>query len=547
MAIPYSQTVANQQAALNAANFGKTPGYTALKVDGLLGNLTQSAFDTYGVPKLNTPTTAGAIPVDNLGATPPSMKMPTAPVVPSTAGFSGFMDAVGTQFKTTAESQTQTGINQQQDTIAQLMLELGDESKVKDQAYKDAGVDTAKKSLDDFEKQLEREQLRNRREVEAMLGSGAITKEQAAPQIEGLNRQSLAKQADIAILKAGASRDYATAIDIADRAVEAKMAPMKARLDAFKFIYDNNKEAFTRADDQRLKKEYARYQSQLNLEEYRAKSKIDAAALSNGDTLAASAPKTYTLVAGDDPYNIAQTAGIDMAELQRLNPAVKDWKNLPVGFKLNMPTTNLQGQQNALNVILASGKFTKEQKQSLIQGLNSGGNALAIVKNQAKNIMGSAAANDLGKAETAKEKIEDIDSLLKQYYREGGSTNLFSGKYENVVNNLGRVKDPALVGIASQIALAMQEYRLAVTGTAASVQEDARIDNVFPGITNGEVLNNVRTQALLNSFNKTIDSTYENVLGQSYYQLKGTPQGGSVFNNIQIPGVQSFSFGGVSL
>ena len=43
----YSRDVANQQAAINAANYGK-PGFVPLKVDGILGKLTQQAIITYG-------------------------------------------------------------------------------------------------------------------------------------------------------------------------------------------------------------------------------------------------------------------------------------------------------------------------------------------------------------------------------------------------------------------------------------------------------------------------------------------------------------------
>lgn len=45
----------------------------------------------------------------------------------------------------------------------------------------------------------------------------------------------------------------------------------------------------------------------------------------------------YTLKAGDDPYNIAQANGTDMAGLKALNPKITDWTKLPVGTKINLP------------------------------------------------------------------------------------------------------------------------------------------------------------------------------------------------------------------
>lgn len=175
---------------------------------------------------------------------------------------------------------------------------------------------------------------------------------------------------------------------------------------------------------------------------------------------------------------------------------------------------------DAINTILGSGKFTKDQATAVKNAINNGDDPLVVIKNNAKNIMGQTLATDLDKAETAKSQLETIDTLMKEYYSNGGQTGIFTGNFEKTLNKLGNVNDEKLVGITTQIALAMQAYRLAVTGTAASVKEDARIDNVFPGITNGEVLNNARTKATIKSFENKIDASYRNTLGSTYDTLK---------------------------
>lgn len=227
----------------------------------------------------------------------------------------------------------------------------------------------------------------------------------------------------------------------------------------------------------------------------------------------------YKLIAGDDPYFIAQKYGTDMTGLKALNPSISDWNNIQIGTTINVPSKSV-GVNQALQTILGSAKFTKDQKADLINAINNGQDPLTVIKNQAKNIMGQTLATDLDKAEIAKQQLENIDKSLKTYYANGGSTSIFSGNYEKTLNKLGSTTDPKLVGIVTEIALAMQAYRLAVTGTAASVQEDARIDNVFPGITNGEVLNNARTQATIRSFDTKIDAAYRNTLGSAYDDLK---------------------------
>ncbi len=225
-----------------------------------------------------------------------------------------------------------------------------------------------------------------------------------------------------------------------------------------------------------------------------------------------------TLDQQESRANIAQS----YQSIAKINQEIADQK---VG---NITNLNAGDYSQALGVILGSGTFTKDQKKDVINAINNGQDPAAVIKNQAKNIMGQTLATDLDKAETAKAQLESIDSALKEYYANGGKSGVFTGNYEKTINKLGQVKDPKLVGLATEIALAMQSYRLAVTGTAASVQEDARIDNVFPGITSGQVLNNARTQATIKSFDTKIDSSYRNTLGSGYDALKTTPKQGPV-------------------
>lgn len=190
-------------------------------------------------------------------------------------------------------------------------------------------------------------------------------------------------------------------------------------------------------------------------------------------------------------------------------------------FTAPTDTSETTGEISGIaETIIASGKFTKDQANAIRNAITRGEDPVAVIKNNAKNIMGQTLATDLDKAETALNQLESIDTKLKEYYAKGGKTDIFKGNFEKTVNKLGETKDPELVEIATEIALAMQAYRLAVTGTAASIQEDARIDNVFPGITDGEVLNNAKTKATIKSFNNKIDSSYRNTLGDAYNKLK---------------------------
>lgn len=188
------------------------------------------------------------------------------------------------------------------------------------------------------------------------------------------------------------------------------------------------------------------------------------------------------------------------------------------------PVTNPEAGQysQALAVILGSGKFTKDQKADVVQAINNGEDPFAVIKNQAKNIMGQTLATSLDKYETAKTQLESIDSLLKEYYAQGGKTNVFKGSIEKTINKLGEVTDPALVEIATNISGALQIYRNAVSGTAYSVQEGKDISSIFPGINKSEGLNNAIISGRMKAFDTTIDSQYRNTLGSAYDTLKNS-------------------------
>jgi hypothetical protein len=189
---------------------------------------------------------------------------------------------------------------------------------------------------------------------------------------------------------------------------------------------------------------------------------------------------------------------------------------------LKLPTiTNPQARQyaGALSVILGSAKFTKDQKNAVIRAINSGDDPLVVVKNQAKNILGQTEATKVTNFEVAKNSLQDIDNSLKQFYAKGGETGLFKGNYEKVINNLGKVKDPELVDLATQIQAGLQIYRNAVSGTAYSTQEGTDINRIFPGINKAQGLNEAIIKGRIKAFDSTIDGSYKSALGSTYTEL----------------------------
>lgn len=191
-------------------------------------------------------------------------------------------------------------------------------------------------------------------------------------------------------------------------------------------------------------------------------------------------------------------------------------------------TTNGSAYSGIVSTILASGKFTKDQSSQIANAINNGEDPLTVIKNNAKNIMGQTLATQLTNNEIAKDQIGKVQSDLNQYYAAGGKTDVFSGTYQETINKLGNITDPKLVSVATEMKVAMQKYRLAVTGTAASVQEDQKIQSMFPGIGKTQGLNQAIVEGLQTSFQTEIDSAYRSALGSSYDKLQNLAQGPSI-------------------
>lgn len=159
------------------------------------------------------------------------------------------------------------------------------------------------------------------------------------------------------IEKALAMVDYNSAVDMATAKVKADYQPVKDNLDMLikfqAFNKDNN--AMTEEEkmmlQQKITQENAKYESGLQLGLYKEKAKIDNSLINSGNIFSVSSPvkaitnqdgsaslvSGYTMNAGDDPYTIAQNNGINMEELSKLNPQIKDWHNVQVGQVINLP------------------------------------------------------------------------------------------------------------------------------------------------------------------------------------------------------------------
>lgn len=201
----------------------------------------------------------------------------------------------------------------------------------------------------------------------------------------------------------------------------------------------------------------------------------------------------------------------------------KDGNTSPLGIGGSTPgntTSTNSAYAPILKTILGSGKFTKQQEATISDAINNGEDPFTVIKNQAKNIMNNTESTKLSAYEAADNAMKDLQNSLQDYYANGGDTSLLSGTMEQTYNKLGEVKDPKKVQLATQVAVSLQAYRNAISGTAYSNQEGQQISAIFPGINKSNGLNNAIIQGRLTADASLIDGIYRTTLGPAYDQLK---------------------------
>lgn len=223
---------------------------------------------------------------------------PTKPInltqpVPST-GAVGMMEELGGMAKTSQDQYTQnlanqattakTGMDTSKNELLDYMKGLTGETEATAEAYSQT-VDPIQKELTDINNQILSEQQANRRRIQALeknptgMLTGALNDE-----INRVNNESLAKQADLSVIQMGIQGRYSDAKEIADRAVAVKMEQQRNYLDALKFNYQENKELFTKAEQRAFEAAQSDRERALNKQEEDLKtiSDMSITALQNG-------------------------------------------------------------------------------------------------------------------------------------------------------------------------------------------------------------------------------------------------------------------------
>lgn len=220
---------------------------------------------------LGTPSGYQAPPViggNNLVPGSKPLNLPVSQYPTTAAGLQGMISSTyGSSI-----DQLQGGIDKYQNVNDYLSGQLGDvfgkiqtKPAESDRIYNEEGVDTKKTALDSINTQILGETNALNHTKQAIYTAPGITREQADQQFAEAQRQSLAKQADLAVVRYSASNDYSNAQAIADRKISMEFEGYQNELDALKFFYTENKDSLTKEQDKQFQLKIKEQDTSLNL------------------------------------------------------------------------------------------------------------------------------------------------------------------------------------------------------------------------------------------------------------------------------------------
>lgn len=198
----------------------------------------------------------------------------TVPPVQTPTGVDntlGYLDSFSRGLQKKADAAQAASTSSFQDLISSLSS-TKTPTELSNTALSQTGADKYQSEVADLQSQLEQEQYALRKETEAIQkNAGGDYGTATQDKISEANAASLSKQADIAILLSAKTRQYDVAKQIADRAVQAQIEVDQRKNDTLKYIYEQNKDLFTTAEQRSFETQQADRNRALDLKAYMLK------------------------------------------------------------------------------------------------------------------------------------------------------------------------------------------------------------------------------------------------------------------------------------
>lgn len=203
---------------------------------------------------------------------------------------------------------------------------------------------------------------------------------------------------------------------------------------------------------------------------------------------------------------------------------------------------------NAVNGV--PDKTRKQNLQNLQKYIADGEykTAYTQIQNTVANALPAEEKNRFVGRRNAIPAINTLEQKLQEYAAAGGKTGLLKGTFENIYSKLGEVKDPKYKALATELKIALQEYRQKMSGAAFSEQEARDYASVNPQGTNKLDLNLSIINGMRDNFQRSIDSTVDAIAGEGAqyireYAMSGTkPITTNTNTPVPTPTGNSFTF-----
>lgn len=211
------------------------------------------------------------------------------------------------------------------------------------------------------------------------------------------------------------------------------------------------------------------------------------------------------------PYIVRVEGAVDAASKE----LPQDWRNVVRRSMPNtLPAATRLGRMNEAAEYIGAGDsegLKSRVKQWAIESENVGTQAQVEGRADAMNAM------------------KDAVGLLAQMKREGITTNILTGSWEDILRKLGTTSHPKRVEFASRMQRALSAYTLAMSGVQFGEQEAQRYNKLFPNYSNTMPVNETLAKSLINAMATEDKRFWTQKLGPDGAKLvgaTGTTDGG---------------------
>ena len=236
-----------------------------------------------------------------------------------------------------------------------------------------AGISDKTTALNDIDNQLRETNLKFTRNIEAIQDASGLTRGQKNARLSEVSRKQARQLADLSIIQATRRDNLTTAQSLVDRKVELEFEPIEQKLQFQQFLFQENKELFTTAEQRQFESKVRKEQVQIdkdkvkfgNLEQMKANFTMNAAEAGQGNAYLQSIQAAESQ---DDLFGISGIQNYSVTSEQKLNKQL-----------LNLKITSELEQAQAAKDAKASGLLSSSQL-NLTDDLRSEYNNLAEVK-----------------------------------------------------------------------------------------------------------------------------------------------------------------------